>query len=36
MYNFDVSKMDEFFDKDEVKDLKKQSLTPVGKSKGAT
>lgn len=36
VYNFDVSKMDEFFDKDEVKDLKKQSLTPVGKSKGAT
>lgn len=36
VYNFDVSKVNEFFDKEEVKELKKQSLTPVGKSKGAT
>lgn len=36
VYNFDASKIDEFFDKNDVKELKKQSLTPVGKSKGAT
>lgn len=36
VYNFDVSKVNEFFDKEEVKELHKQSLTPVGKSKGAT
>lgn len=35
VYSFDVKKIDTFFTESEVKDLKKQSLTPIGRSRNA-